>query len=177
MATPPYTRICAPCVPSPGQHMRSPLCLLASGGSAPAAAWTLAPSSGLVSRRGRGRWGQGAWGHWGCYYSGLRHTPGTCRRPASVSLTPSARVLTRVPFLSCVCLSLVCRVRVGYASPSISQAWDPSSRNRDSLFSVPFSAEPLASASLPDPGQNLSCSVALARSFRSPVGSAWSCSG
>ena len=63
------------------------------------------------------------------------------------------------------------RVRVGNASPSISQAWDPSSWNRDSLFSVPFSAEPLPSASLPDPEQNLSCSVALT------VGPAWSWSG
>ena len=62
MATPPHTQICAPCVPSPGRHMRSSLCLLASGGSAPAAAWTLAPSSGLVKRRGRGRWGLGSLG-------------------------------------------------------------------------------------------------------------------
>lgn len=100
----------------------------------------------------------GAWGHWGCYYSGLRHIPGTCRRPASVSLTPSARVPTRVPFLSCVCLSVPCP---SWVRLSISQAWDPSIWSRDSLFSVPFSAEPLASVSLPDPGQNLSCSVAL----------------
>lgn len=140
-------------MPSPGQYTRSPLCLLASGGSAPAAAWTLAPASGLVSRRGRGRWGQGAWGHWGCYCSGLRHTPGTCRCSASVSLTPSARVPTPVPFLFCVHLSVPSPVSE-LGTPLDLPGLGPQQKEPGQfIFRYLFSWTPVSASQL-DPGQD-----------------------